>query len=409
MATTESLPTPAVPQNPADLSGEDYRAAFKRTLKEVKDDDVPGLASGVAFKMFLSLFPSLFAAVAIFSIVTTPGEIAEMIDQAGAFLPEKALEFIVNPLQELANGDGTSAGFAALAGIAGGLFAATSAAISMMKALSRAYDVPETRKFVKQRLVGLALTIALLAALIAVALLLIVGRQLQESLLGNLPQPLDWLLVAVRFVLALAVLTALFAFIYWIGPNREHPSWVWMSPGSALAVIGWLVVAGGFTYYAQTLGDANYNKTYGAIAGVAILLVWLQLSMLVILVGAEFNAEIERRRRVHAAVSEGAGFAVPAASAAVGSPDPAGDAATLAQAEHDAPAVTDSAPAAVPDPGDPVVLDLAPAPVPSRVPPLAAAQPTSGATTSGARNAGFAAAATAIVALLGFARHRHRR
>lgn len=245
--------------DPTDLDRKDYRAALKRTLKEVKDDDVSGLAAGVAFKMFLSIFPSLFAAVAIFSIVTSASEIADMINEAKGFLPSDAVDLLTNPLRNLADGGGTAAGIAAFAGIAAGLVAATSAAISMMKALSRAYDVPETRKFLRQRIVGLFLTLALLAALVAVALLLIVGRQVQESLLGNIPPPLDWVLVGLRFLLALLVLIVLFAFVYWIGPNRDHPSWVWMSPGAALAVIGWLVVAGGFTLYAQTLG--NYDKT----------------------------------------------------------------------------------------------------------------------------------------------------
>ena len=381
MSTTDQTAT-TLADNPTDLDRQEYLAAFKRTLKEVKDDDVPGLAAGVAFKMFLSIFPSLFAAVAIFSIVTTATEIASWIDEAKGFLPSEAVELLTTPLKNLADGGGTAAGFAALAGIAAGVLAATSAAISMMKALSRAYDVAETRKFVRQRVVALLLTLALLASLVAVALLLIVGRQVQESLLGNVPPPLDWLLVAVRFVLALLVLIVLFAFVYWIGPNRDHPSWVWMSPGAALAVVGWLAVAGGFTLYAQTLG--NYDKTYGAIAGVALLLIWLQLSMLVILFGAEFNAEVERTRATQLRVTEGAGFAVPAPAAGLG-PDGIVTPAQVREAEVAADTLA-VAPADPPDTAAPAPASAAPA----------------------RRSGAAVAAAMAAAIFLGFARRRGR-
>ena len=387
--------------DPTDLSRSDYVAALKRTLKEVKDDDVPGLAAGVAFKMFLSIFPSLFAAVAIFSIVTSASEIASMIDEAKGFLPSDAVDLLTRPLRNLADGGGTAAGIAAVAGIAAGLVAATSAAISMMKALSRAYDVPETRKFVRQRLVGLFLTLALLAALVAVALLLIVGRQVQESLLGNMPPPLDWVLVAVRFLLALLVLIVLFAFVYWIGPNRDHPSWVWMSPGAALAVVGWLVVAGGFTLYAQTFG--NYDETYGAIAGVALLLIWLQLSMLVILVGAEFNAEVERTRAVHLRVNEGAGFAQPAPAGALLAADPPAAAAALQQAR--VAGHTLEMPATDTEP----TVDLASASAPHAPPSVTPAEARQPGLPPGRTAGALAAMAMAVAVFLGFARRRSRR
>ena len=407
--TTSSAGAPptAVPDAPTDLTRRDYLAALKRTIKEVKDDDVPGLAAGVAFKMFLSLFPAMLAGVAIFSIVTTPTEIADMLDRANVFLPEGALTLITDPLRDLAEGGGGAAGFAAIAGIAAGLFAATGAAISMMKALSRAYDVPETRKFVRQRLIGLALTVALVIALAAMALLLIAGPQVQESLLGEVPFPLDWVLAVGRFLLALLVLIVLFAFVYWTGPNRDHPSWVWMSPGAALAVVGWLVVAGGFTLYAQTLG--SYDKTYGAIAGVALLLIWLQLSMLVILVGAEFNSEVERTRALHQRVGEGAGFAQPAVAAALVPGDIDAATSTLSEAQTAAHTIE------MPAPTEPTI-QLAPtmALSPHETPPDAQTGSDAGVAPAppgpSARSAGaIAGAVTAAAVFLGFARRRARR
>jgi membrane protein len=402
-----------VPDDPTDLTRRDYIDALKRTLKEVKDDDVPGLAAGVAFKMFLSLFPSLLAAVAIFSIVTTPGEIAEMLDAASGVLPNSAIELIRNPLRELAATDAGPAGLAAVAGIATGLVAATGAAISLMKALSRAYDVAETRNFIRQRLVGVALTLALLIALIAIGLLLIAGPQLQKAVLPNVVPPLEWLFAAARFLLALLVLVLLFAFVYWAGPNRDHPSWVWMSPGALFGVIGWLVVAGGFTLYAQTAG--NYNETYSGIAGVVVLLIWLQLSMLVILIGAEFNAEVERRRALHLRVGEGAGFAQPAVTGAQVPADVESGTAALAQAQGAAHTIELPVPAsdetmllaAPPELSTPPAESpaqerghAAPGPGPGVAPPPAPSPRQAGA---------IAGAVTAAAVFLGFARKRARR
>ena len=392
MTSKDAAPANADIDDPTDLTREDYVAALKRTLTEVKEDDVPGLAGGVAFKIFLAIFPAMFAAVAIFSIVTTVSELQQWLDSTG-FLPKNVRDVIGEPLKELAQGNDGAAGFAAIAGIATGLWAASGAAISMMKALSRAYDVPETRKFVRQRSTALLLTVALLAALVGIIVLLVVGPQVQTAILGeDVVAPLSWLLAGVRLVLAVAVLILLFAFVYWIGPNRDHPSWVWITPGAVIGVVGWLIASGAFGWYAQTAG--NY-QAYGAIAGVAVLLLWLQLSMLVILVGAEFNAEIERTKALYLRVGEGAGFATPAATAGLVPPDRDAAWATLAEAETAAHAMygvdsSDETPTLPPLP--PLTLD------------------TTSTTGTQARRAGAVAAGlTAVAVFLGFARRRARR
>jgi membrane protein len=387
-----------------DLTRADYVAAFKRTLAEIKRDDVPGLAAGVAFKIFLALFPALFAAVAIFTIVTTVAELREWLAQAEGFLPREALDLVE---QNLTQGKGGGAGFAAVTGVLAGLWAATSAAASLMKALSRAYDVEETRKFVRQRLVALALTVALLVALVGVIVLLVLGPQLQSFLLGEIVAPVTWGLAAVRLVLAFGVLVLLFAFVYWIGPNRDHPSWLWMSPGSLLGVIGWLLVSGGFTLYAQTAG--NYNETYGAIAGVIVLLVWLQLSMLVILVGAEFNAEVERARALRLAVADSSGFAAPGATGGI-APDSEDGAAALHQAQIGAHTV-DPQPAdpdATVDLAPPVLAEPVPAPPSDEGQRSGLADATAAVTAEGRKAAAAVGTVMAIAVFLGFARRRKR-
>ena len=132
-------------------------------------------------------------------------------------------------------------------------------------------------------------------------------------MLGEVGAPLNWVLAAARFLLAVVVLVVLFAFVYWIGPNRDHPSWVWISPGALFGVLGgWSSPAGSRS---TRRPRGRTSKTYGAIAGVAILLIWLQISMMVILSARSSMPRSSGRAQCTCAVAEGAGFAAPEASA----------------------------------------------------------------------------------------------
>jgi len=302
---------------PTDLTGEDYKEAVKSALKDTKDDDVPTLASAAAFRLFLSLFPTLVAVVGVWSLLTDPAELSAAVGRLRGILPGDAANFVEVQLEDLAAKDSGGV-MALLAGIAGALWAATGAASGLMKALSRAYDVEETRKFPKLRVQSLFLCLALLAALGAIFVLLIVGPQVEDALLGGAPGFVDALATVARYGLAIAVLVALFAFVYWMGPDREQPSWEWISPGAVVGTVGWLLASFGFAIYAQRFG--NY-ETYGALAGPIVLMLWLQLTMLIVLVGAEINAEVLRRRNLHKEMEAGIGFAVPAVAGALPTPD----------------------------------------------------------------------------------------
>lgn len=302
---------------PADLSKGDLRRALKRTVREVKEDDVPNLAAGVAFKIFLSIFPSVLAAAAIYGLVREPSEVIALVSRLTSYLPPAATELVEQTLLSLTGTDEGAARGLAIAGVVGGLFSATGAAVSLMKALDRAYDCGESRKLLRLRLVGLIITVALFTALATLIGLIVLGPQLREALVPDRldGQAIGFLFGVGRFVLAAAVLILLFAFVYWIGPDRERPEWQWLSPGAILGVLGWLAISACFTLYTQTLG--NYQASYGSLAGVIVLLLWLQLSMLVMLAGAELNAELENVR-TERAVSRHATLADATAGASVG-------------------------------------------------------------------------------------------
>ncbi|HVL98082.1 MAG TPA: YihY/virulence factor BrkB family protein [Egibacteraceae bacterium] len=368
---------PVPPEDPTDLTVEDYKAALESTVEEIKRDDVPSLAAGVAFKIFLSLFPALLAGVAVFSIVTTPADLLRLFGYLSGILPAEALSLLEEPLVNLAEGGGASAGGVAAAGVLAGLWAATSAAVTLVKALSRAYDVEESRKFVAQRLVALAITLALFLTIVGLIVLVVAGRPIQEALVPPQFGAVAGVLLGIaRVAVAIVLLVMLFAFVYWIGPDRERPEWAWLSPGAVVGVIGWLVLSGAFTLYVRLAGD--YDATYGALGGVIVLLLWLQLSMAMLLIGAELNREIERIHDIKAAVAEGAGFALA---------EPLSEAASQA-----------------PDPGASLVLPAVPPPAAGDPPPGLERRSRNGA--GGVARVGMAAAA--VVRTLAVSRRRRR-
>ncbi|HWB71760.1 MAG TPA: YhjD/YihY/BrkB family envelope integrity protein [Egibacteraceae bacterium] len=301
-----------------DLSFEDLTNAFVSALKQVKADDVPTLAAGVAFKIFLSIFPSLIAAVAIFSLVMSPARLPALLGRLEGLVPPEVIEQLLEPpLTGLVGASGGAAGSLAVLGVLGGLWSATSAAVTLIKALNRINHVEETRNVVAQRAVALVLTLALLGVIVALIVLVVVGPQVQDWLL---PARLEDSPVAVlfgvgQFLVAVALLMGLFAFVYWLGPDRQRAGWQAFSPGAVLGVAGWLALSAGFTLYVQLAG--NYRATYGTLAGVIVALLWLQLSMLVLLVGAELDDEIAQlRTRRAAVVRAGFGLAGPDAGPA---------------------------------------------------------------------------------------------
>jgi membrane protein len=295
--------------DPTDLTWADYKVALTATKREIKRDDVPSMAAGVAFKIFLALFPSLIAAVAIFGLFADPEQLETYMANLQGVVPESALQLLGEAMENITATSTGAAGGLLITGILGGLWAASSAAASLVKALNRAYEVEESRGFVKQRLVALAITGALLLSIAALIALVIAGPQVQSFVV---PEQLQGTAVNIafgvgQFLLVLGVLVLLFAFVYWLGPNRELPEWKWMSPGALLGVIGWLVASLAFTLYVQNFGNYD-NPTYAGLGGVIVLMLWLQISMTIMLIGAEFNAEVERLKGQHEAVRSGAGM-----------------------------------------------------------------------------------------------------
>jgi membrane protein len=272
---------------PQEIPPRGWKDIAKRTAKEVKADQVPLLGAGVAFYALLSLFPAIIAGVSIYGLVADPTTVQDQINQLTNMLSPETAKIVGTQLQQVTSGAGGALGLATVIGILTALWSASSGMKAMVTGVNLAYDETEGRKFVKLRGLALLLTLGAMV-LVGVALATIVGY---PPIADNLPTVLRWLVAILRFVVLGGLLVVGLAVLYRYAPDRDQPKWSWVSWGSGIATLLWVLATVGFSIYANFFG--NYNKTYGALAGVIILMFWLFLSAFVVLVGAEVNTEME--------------------------------------------------------------------------------------------------------------------
>jgi membrane protein len=272
---------------PQEIPAKGWKDIAKRTLKEVKADQVPLLAAGVAFYTLLALFPAIIAGVSIYGLVADPQTVRDQINQLAQTLSPETATLIGQQVQQVTSSAGGALGLATVLGILTALWSASSGMKALITGVNLAYDETEGRKFVKLRGLSILMTLGAMV-LLGVALALIVGF---PAVPDSWPTVLQWTAAILRFVLLAVLLMAGLAALYRYAPDRDKPKWGWASPGSGVATVLWVLASVGFSVYVNAFG--NYNKTYGALAGIIILMFWLYLTAFVVLVGAELNAEME--------------------------------------------------------------------------------------------------------------------
>jgi membrane protein len=274
-------------ETPQEIPPKGWMAIAKRTGKEVKQDQVPLLAAGVAFYTLLSLFPAIIAGVSIYGLVADPETVRRQIDKLTQMLSPETATILSQQIRQITSGAGGALGVATIIGILTALWSASSGMKALITGVNLAYDETETRKFVKLR--GLALLLTLGAMLLlTVAGFTIAGF---PPIAANLPVVLQWVVSILRFVVLAALLVVGLAVLYRYSPDRDEPKWTWVSWGSGVATVVWILASIGFSIYVKSFG--NYNKTYGALAGIIILMFWLYLTAVIVLAGAELNTEME--------------------------------------------------------------------------------------------------------------------
>jgi membrane protein len=266
-------------------------AVLKRVKAEVKDDNVGLLAAGVAFYAMLAIFPAIIAVVTVYGMVADPDQVKTQVGELAKSLPAGADELLEDQLTNVVNAGRQALSIGLALSLLALLWSVSSGVQGLIKSLNVIYDEKETRGFVKLRGLSLLLTLgAIVVAVVALALITVFPGVIDGLGLGRAGQVAAsvarWVVLAVLVLLALGV-------VYRLGPDRANPRWRWVSAGAVVALVLWLLGSVGFSYYVDNFG--KYNQTYGALAAVIILLLWLFLSAFAVLLGAEFNAETERQ------------------------------------------------------------------------------------------------------------------
>lgn len=297
-----AIPDDANPEGPTDLPKRSWWATLKRTKDEFSDDALTVWAAALTYYGVLALFPALIALMSILGLIG-PSVTQPMIDNLRDVAPGPAKEIVINTLENLQTNQGT-AGVAFVIGLAGAIWSASGYVGAFMKASNAIYEVGEGRPIWKTIPVRIGVTVVLLLMAVLVAVAVAVTGPLANEV-GSLIGVGDtattvWDIAKWPFVLVIAMV--MFAFLYWAAPNVKHPKFPWVSPGGIVAVLLWIVASALFALYVANF--SSYNKTYGALGGAIAFLVWLWVSNIAILFGAELNAELERSRQIEAGLPE---------------------------------------------------------------------------------------------------------
>ena len=283
---------------PSDLSRRDYLAILTRAVKESMADHITNLAAALAYYAFLAIPALLLVAVGVFSLVAGDEAIDTIIDKLEGVAPQEALNLLRDSLRRVTQSQSSSGITLIVVGSVLALWTLTGAMQTLMWSLNAAYDREETRGFVKRRLTALVMVLLLLLAFALAFGLLVLGPVLSDAIGSavGLETLVSWLWWTAQWPILLLGLLLSFATILYLGPNVDHPRWRFITLGSVLSVVIWLLASAAFAYYVSSLG--SFNKTWGSLAGVIIMLTWLWLSALALLFGAEVNAEAERSREL---------------------------------------------------------------------------------------------------------------
>jgi membrane protein len=276
---------------PSQIPVRGWKDILLRVYDNISEHRVIAIAAGVTFYTILAIFPAIAALVALYGLFADPGTIANHLKTLSSFVPGGAIDVVGEQLGRVASQGNRTLGFTFAFSLLVSLWSANAGMKAIFDALNIVYAEREKRGFIKLNAISLAFTVgALVLVSLAIGAMIILPIALGYVGLGSAT---EWILTLGRWPLLLIAISLGIALIYRYGPSRSEPQWHWISWGSAFAAIGWLIVSLLFSWYAQNFG--NYNKTYGSLGAVIGFMTWIWLSSIVILIGAELNAEMEHQ------------------------------------------------------------------------------------------------------------------
>jgi membrane protein len=296
--TAGALPPDAGPAKPSQLRAKGLMAAVKRTFKQYSADNLGDWAAALTYYGVLSIFPGALVLVSVVGLLGPNGK-GTVRDTVNQIAGNKQIEDLVDTVLRQVPGTG-KAGFAAIIGVVLAFWSASGYIAAFMRASNAVYDVPEGRPIWKTLPIRVGVTAVIGVMLIVSAFIVIFTGSLAQVV----GQKLGFGGVAVtlwevaKWPVLVVLVSLMFAILYWASPNAKTGGFRWISPGGIFAVVLWLVASGAFAFYLANF--ANYDKTYGTLGGVIAFLVWLWISNIAILLGAELDAELERGRAIAA-------------------------------------------------------------------------------------------------------------
>ena len=286
------------PDQPTDLPRDSWPQILKRTFKQFGEDQLSTWAAALTYFGVLSLFPMLLALVSLLGVIG-PSATQPLLDNLGSVAPGPAKDILTNVLNSLQANQGGST-VALVIGLAAAIWSASGYIGAFMDAANNVWDVPEGRPIWKKIPVRLGVTVVLLVLLTITALAVVFTGPLAAKF-GNILGLGDTFVTVwgiAKWPILLVIVSFMISLLYWACPNVKQPGFPWFTPGGVLAVVLWLLASAGFAFYVANF--SSYNKTYGSLGGVIVFLIWLWITNIIVLLGAEFNSEMERSRALAA-------------------------------------------------------------------------------------------------------------
>jgi membrane protein len=286
------------PEGPTDLPARSWRAVLRRSIREFRDDNLTDWAAALTYYAVLSVFPALIVFVALIGLCGSYPQTSDaLLDIVGKVGPSSAVETFRGPITGVVTNRGGAGALLGI-GLLGALWSASGYVGAFIRASNAIYEVEEGRPFWKLRPLQIAVTIFMVLGAALVALSVVATGNLARAVgdavgVGHTAVTV-WNIA--KWPVLVVIVVTMFAVLYYVAPNVRLPRFRWLTPGGILAVAIWLLASAGFAVYAAMFG--SYNKTYGTLGGVVIFLVWMWLTNLAVLLGAEFNAEVERQREL---------------------------------------------------------------------------------------------------------------
>jgi membrane protein len=264
-----------------------------RTWGEISEANLFLVAGGVTYAILLALFPGLAALVSLYGLALNPAQVEQQVAELSGVLPEQSRQMLADELHKLVSASGGALGVSAVVGLLLALWSASRGMSGFITALNITYEEKEKRGFFKLNLIAIGLTVALLlGGTFIIALIGVLPVALQFAGLG---QQTKWILLILEWPLLVVVVMVGLAALYRYAPSRDEAKWRWVSPGAIAATVLWVIASAAFSVYVANFN--SYDKTYGSLGGVIILLTWLYLSAFIVLLGAAINAQLEKQTK----------------------------------------------------------------------------------------------------------------